>query len=411
MECDPADRRRPAWAARARESVRQALGAVRALRSARSRHGEKRQRAAVQTLPRSGGARRRAHGRHGAVRVQRPYARDLPRAARRGGIPPRARRRDRDAGLSPRLREGSAASDPLGEGARAAHRRAPRQRGVLGQRDGLGRAEKLAGAGFYGKGRGRRGAATDAAYERLSRLLLENYDIIDAAFGSHNLRSVAHAIATARALGVPENGYEIQMLFGMAEPVRRALVQSGRRVRVYVPVGELLPGMAYLIRRLMENTSNTSFLRQTYADGKDIAALIAAPAPKSPPQPRAARGGFVNEPPLNFSRHEDRARFAAALEEVEGRLGGEFPLWIAGDERKSDARIDSVDPAAPVEIVGRAFAATSKDVDDAISAAREFFPSWRAMPARERAEMLFRAAAIMRERRVELAVREVYEVD
>jgi len=255
-------------------------------------------------------------------------------------------------------------------------------------------------------------AATDTSYERLSRLLLENYDVIDAAFGSHNLRSVAHAIAAARALGVPENGYEIQMLFGMAEPVRRALVQSGRRVRVYVPVGELLPGMAYLIRRLMENTSNTSFLRQTYADGKDIDALIAAPAPRntSAPPPRAARGGFVNEPPLNFSGHENRARFAAALKEVEGRLGGEFPLWIAGEERKSDAWIDSVNPAAPAEIVGRAAAAASTDVDEAISAAGEFFPSWRATPARERAEILFRAAALMRERRVELAAWEVFEV-
>ncbi len=253
-------------------------------------------------------------------------------------------------------------------------------------------------------------AATDASYERLSRLLLENYDAVDAAFGSHNLRSVAHAIAAARGLGVPENGYEIQMLFGMAEPVRRALIKSGRRVRVYVPVGELLPGMAYLIRRLMENTSNTSFLRQTYADGKDIDALIAAPRERSAPQSRAVRSEFVNEPPLNFSRHEDRARFAAALEEVEGRLGRDYPLWIAGDERKNDKWVDSVNPARPTEIVGRAAAATAADVDDAIAAAREFFPSWRATPARERAEMLFHAAALMRERRIELAAWEVFEV-
>jgi len=123
-------------------------------------------------------------------------------------------------------------------------------------------------------------AATDESYERLTRILLENHDVVDAAFGSHNLRSVAHAIVVARALGVPDSGYEIQMLFGMAEPVRRALIQNGRRVRVYVPVGELLPGMAYLIRRLMENTSNTSFLRQTYAEGKAVDALVAAPMPR-----------------------------------------------------------------------------------------------------------------------------------
>jgi RHH-type proline utilization regulon transcriptional repressor/proline dehydrogenase/delta 1-pyrroline-5-carboxylate dehydrogenase len=119
---------------------------------------------------------------------------------------------------------------------------------------------------------------TDASYERISRLLLENHDIIDAAFGSHNLRSVAHAMVTAKMVGLPNNGYEIQMLYGMAEPVRQAIIEYGQRVRVYLPVGELLPGMSYLIRRLMENTSNTSFLRQTYADRKDIASLIRPPA-------------------------------------------------------------------------------------------------------------------------------------
>ncbi|HKY07257.1 MAG TPA: proline dehydrogenase family protein [Candidatus Binatia bacterium] len=120
-------------------------------------------------------------------------------------------------------------------------------------------------------------AETDASYERLSRLLLENHDMIDAAFGSHNLRSLAHAIVAAKSIGVPSDGYEMQMLYGMAEPVRRAIIQYGQRVRVYLPVGELLPGMSYLIRRLMENTSNTSFLRQTYGDRKDIASLIKPP--------------------------------------------------------------------------------------------------------------------------------------
>jgi RHH-type transcriptional regulator, proline utilization regulon repressor / proline dehydrogenase / delta 1-pyrroline-5-carboxylate dehydrogenase len=133
-------------------------------------------------------------------------------------------------------------------------------------------------------------AETDLSYERLSRLLLENHDVIDAAFGSHNLRSLAHAIVSAKIIGVPNNGYEVQMLYGMAEPVRQAIVQYGRRVRVYLPVGELLPGMSYLIRRLMENTSNTSFLRQTYADRRDIASLIKPPTPalkaaEHPPAP------------------------------------------------------------------------------------------------------------------------------
>lgn len=123
-------------------------------------------------------------------------------------------------------------------------------------------------------------AETDTNYERLTRLLLESHDVIDAAFGSHNIRSLAHAIVTAKTLGVPNQGYEIQMLYGMGEPIRRAVIQHGQRVRIYLPVGRLLPGMAYLIRRLMENTSNTSFLRQTYVEEEEIEKLIAPPKPE-----------------------------------------------------------------------------------------------------------------------------------
>ena len=167
-------------------------------------------------------------------------------------------------------------------------------------------------------------AATDANYERLSRMLLEGHDVIDAAFGSHNLRSLAHAIVAAKEIGVPANGYEMQMLYGMAEPVRQAIVQNGQRVRVYLPVGELLPGISYLIRRLMENTSNTSFLRQTYAEKKAVESLIKAPVPAKPvPQIFArstSRREFRNQAPIDFSSAENRERFAAALGEVRGEM-------------------------------------------------------------------------------------------
>lgn len=152
-------------------------------------------------------------------------------------------------------------------------------------------------------------AQTDASYERLSRMLLEARDVIDAAFGSHNLRSLAHAITTAKRLGIAANGYEIQMLYGMAEPVRRAIIANGQRVRVYLPVGELLPGISYLIRRLMENTSNTSFLRQTYADRKDINRLVQPPILTEAPSRRGSRPAskesgdrreFRNEPLSDF---------------------------------------------------------------------------------------------------------------
>ena len=102
-------------------------------------------------------------------------------------------------------------------------------------------------------------ARTDVNYEKLSRLMLQNIDHLSPAFGSHNIRSVAHALAWAKEEKAPERSYEIQMLYGMAEPERKTFRKQGHRVRVYAPVGELLPGMAYLVRRLLESTSMMVF--------------------------------------------------------------------------------------------------------------------------------------------------------
>ncbi|HEY3152658.1 MAG TPA: proline dehydrogenase family protein [Candidatus Binatia bacterium] len=256
-------------------------------------------------------------------------------------------------------------------------------------------------------------AETDASYERLSRLLLEGHDVIDAAFGSHNLRSLAHAIVAAKELGVPPNSYEIQMLYGMAEPVRQAIIQNGQRVRVYLPVGDLLPGISYLIRRLMENTSNTSFLRQTYADKKDVASLIKAPTVAEKQRQEIimqktrssdGRGEFRNEPLIDFSRQENRERFAQALEDVRAEFKSQSP------KRSNGQWLESVNPANPKEVVGRVRIASIDEAEAAIDSAARFFPEWRDTPASRRAKILFDAADIMRERRRELAAWEVFEV-
>ena len=261
---------------------------------------------------------------------------------------------------------------------------------------------------------------TDANYERLASLLLESNDVVDAAFGSHNLRTLSYAIVTAERLGLHQRSYEIQMLYGMGEPIRHAIIQNGQRVRVYLPVGKLLPGMAYLIRRLMENTSNTSFLRQTYADEEQIDKLIASPAPaKSVTQARKttrrraavnAVEPFQNEPLLDFAREENRSRFAGFLKEVRKKFTRSHPLWIGGDEIETKSWLNSVNPAAPEEIVGRVPVAAREEAEHAVVNALEFFPQWRRTPVSERATVMFRAADIMRRRRVELAAWEVFEV-
>src|SRR5262249_2404693 len=119
---------------------------------------------------------------------------------------------------------------------------------------------------------------TDANYEKLSLFLLENNNVLRPAFGSHNIRSLAHAMAAAQILGLPDNSYEIQMLYGMADPFKDALVGMGRRVRIYTPYGQLLPGMAYLVRRLLENTANESFLRASFTEQVSEEKLLMNPS-------------------------------------------------------------------------------------------------------------------------------------
>ncbi len=117
-------------------------------------------------------------------------------------------------------------------------------------------------------------AESDANYEACASFLLENYKHIRVALASHNVRTLSAALVKAEELGLPKNAFEIQMLYGMAEPIKKSLSDMGYRVREYAPVGELIPGMAYLVRRLLENTSNESWLRGKFADGKTTAELL-----------------------------------------------------------------------------------------------------------------------------------------
>ncbi len=144
---------------------------------------------------------------------------------------------------------------------------------------------------------------TDLSYERCVRLLHHKHGKVMAAFASHNLRSLAYAVAYGRELGIPDTGYELQMLYGMAEPIQHAIRSLGLRLRVYAPVGELIPGMAYLVRRLLENTSNESFIRHRFAEGRSLEELIAPPETMALPEPTDAglRAATVPARPVDYS--------------------------------------------------------------------------------------------------------------
>ncbi|MEA2367710.1 MAG: proline dehydrogenase [Thermoleophilaceae bacterium] len=118
----------------------------------------------------------------------------------------------------------------------------------------------------------------DRNFEALTRRLIDARPLVRVAIGSHNLRSVAHAIAYNRAAGGDDGDLELQVLRGLGDDLQHALASTGFRVRAYCPVGELVAGMAYLVRRLLENTSNESFLHEQ-ARGVSVDELLAPPAP------------------------------------------------------------------------------------------------------------------------------------
>jgi RHH-type proline utilization regulon transcriptional repressor/proline dehydrogenase/delta 1-pyrroline-5-carboxylate dehydrogenase len=264
-----------------------------------------------------------------------------------------------------------------------------------------------------------RKAESDANFERCIRLLHDHHGEVRAAFGSHNLRSLAYAVAYARERGIPDTGYELQMLHGMAEPVHGAVRRIGIRHRVYAPVGELVPGMAYLVRRLLENTSNESFVRHRFAEGQALDGLLAppdvdglpalAPLPPAPPTDPADPTPYQPEPLAEWRRPWARAPMAAAVAGACTEGAQRVPAIIDGSERWTADTIESLDPGDHSRIVAVSVSCGVDEADAAVAAAAKAQPCWAATPVRERARVLFGAAAWMRARRAELAALEVVE--
>jgi RHH-type proline utilization regulon transcriptional repressor/proline dehydrogenase/delta 1-pyrroline-5-carboxylate dehydrogenase len=119
-------------------------------------------------------------------------------------------------------------------------------------------------------------AECDRNFEALTVRLLAARPAVRVAIASHNLRSIAHAIALSRLSGAEDRELELQVLRGLGDELQDALAARGFRVRAYCPVGDLVAGMAYLVRRLLENTSNESFL-SARSRGTPLDQLLAAP--------------------------------------------------------------------------------------------------------------------------------------
>jgi RHH-type proline utilization regulon transcriptional repressor/proline dehydrogenase/delta 1-pyrroline-5-carboxylate dehydrogenase len=266
---------------------------------------------------------------------------------------------------------------------------------------------------------------SDLNFEILTRILLENESIVTSAFGSHNVRSIAHAQALADQLGIDRSRFEFQLLYGMAGPVKRALVEMGYRVREYCPVGELLPGMSYLVRRLLENTSNEGFLRAKFSENVSEDELLRDPADLVAQNPNGARhvevdddasldtppgDTYENAPLVNFVYQQNQDRMREALAHVRTQLGQKYPLVIDGERVWTDKTIASINPTSPDDVVGHVAEAGIPEAERAVKAAREAFEKWSRTSFETRCRLLERAADIMHRRRFELSALEVFEV-
>ena len=262
----------------------------------------------------------------------------------------------------------------------------------------------------------RRKWQTDACFEAATTYLMEQAAVLRPALGSHNLRSLAHGMAVAEHLGVDRRGVEMQMLHGMGDPEKHAVTAAGWRLRIYMPYGQLVPGMAYLVRRLLENSSNDSFLRAGFVKHVPAATLLAPPRPAAGDDAVAdapATDGFRNEPLTDFSVAGARQAMEDALAGLRRTLAAgpvAVPVVIDGVRAEGSDVFVRHDPSDSARPVARVSAATPADAGRAIEAAARAWPAWRAAGWGRRAEILRSAAAIIRRRRFELAALQVCEV-
>ncbi|MBI3875915.1 MAG: proline dehydrogenase family protein, partial [Verrucomicrobia bacterium] len=239
---------------------------------------------------------------------------------------------------------------------------------------------------------------------------------------------------------VARGDFEFQMLYGMADALKAALLAQGLRVREYCPVGELLPGMAYLVRRLLENTSNEGFLANKFAKGASREELLKNPNAQIPGSARVPRAGeasrravvqdeenatgatpaaaretralpseFTNEPPTDFTLPAEREKIRMALKQLRASPGQKQPLVIANKSVATREWTPSLNPANQCEIIGHAARATVADAEAALVAARAAQPKWARTPVAERAAILERVATLMRRDKAALTVLEILE--
>jgi RHH-type proline utilization regulon transcriptional repressor/proline dehydrogenase/delta 1-pyrroline-5-carboxylate dehydrogenase len=256
---------------------------------------------------------------------------------------------------------------------------------------------------------------TDVSYLACAKKLLGVPNLIYPQFATHNAHTLA-AIYSLAGQNYYPGQYEFQCLHGMGEPLYEQVTgkvadgKLNRPCRIYAPVGTHETLLAYLVRRLLENGANTSFvnriadttlpLDELVADPVQAVEKMAAqegqiglPHPKIP-LPRELYGkGRVNSAGLDLANEHRLASLSSAL------LNSALQKWQAKpilEQPVADGEMQPViNPAEPKDIVGYVREATEAEVDQALDSAVNNAPIWFATPPQERGAILERAAVLM----------------
>ena len=234
---------------------------------------------------------------------------------------------------------------------------------------------------------------TDACFERMTQAFIASTPKstseggVKLALGSHNARSIAAALATLEKHGLPQSAIELQMLHGMGDQLKLAAIELGLRLREYAPVGELIPGMAYLVRRLLENSSNESWLKAGFKDNASVESLLASP-----------HRVFDSDPGMErIARAAEKHKLSAAHAHIgDGKPFYTEPMHNFALAKTRDAFRTEMQRVAVPKIEN---SGTLADVQRMVQAAHAAFPTWRDTDYATRANVLIKAAQEMRMRR------------
>ena len=251
---------------------------------------------------------------------------------------------------------------------------------------------------------------TDVAYIACARKLLSARAEIYPQFATHN----AQTLATVYHLAGPDyrpGDYEFQCLHGMGEPLYEEVVGADkldRPCRIYAPVGTHETLLAYLVRRLLENGANSSFVHRIADPKTTIGDLVADPVEtlRALPEAGAPHKG-ISLPSDLFEDRRNSAGIDLAAEDALAKLGSELRMsadvsWLAQPEitglQIQRRRRPVYNPANSRDMVGRVAFALERDALHAAAAAADAAESWAAVSAEQRASILERAADLMQER-------------